>query len=55
MLKVGDRVKVTDGKKVRKGIIIYEKDCFYTVQFKSYKECFNKTDVNNGNIVIEHL
>lgn len=49
------KVKVTDGKKVRKGNIVYENDYFYTVQFPKYKECFNKTDVRNGLVLMEVL
>lgn len=46
--KKGDRVKVTaKGKNTKQltGIILKEYKSFYLIDFKAYKSCLNKTDL----------
>ena len=55
MLKVGNKVRVTEDKKVRVGTVIGEHECFYLVQFPKYKECFNKFAIKNEEVLVEVL
>ncbi|MDK2919764.1 MAG: hypothetical protein PWQ37_2497 [Candidatus Petromonas sp.] len=52
-LKRGDGVSVTANNRTREGQVVFETPYFYTIQFKHYKECFQKTDVKNGSVIIE--
>ncbi len=54
-LKIGDKVSVTADKKTRVGDVVFETDCFYTVQFPNYKECFLKKDIENKAVKVEIL
>lgn len=50
MFMVGDRVIVIWGKKSKSGEMIYQNDCFMTVQLEHYKESFLKIDISNGTV-----